>query len=189
MKPISKTLLRKVLLDYRRLLYTEVYLKRNGLLCKNLLDFIKNENFKTIHTFLPIEKNNEPDITRIFPDLLESGGEIIISKTNFEKKTQEHFFLDEDTRLEKNNMGIPEPVDAQPADINEVDLILVPLLVADKMGNRIGYGGGYYDRLLKETSAMKVGLSLSPPLDKIIQAEDWDISLDKIITPFDLLEE
>ena len=79
-------------------------------------------------------------------------------------------------------MGIPEPLDATPVDFHEVDLILVPLLAFDKNKNRIGYGGGFYDRLLNETKAAKVGLSLSPPLDQLIQKEEWDVPMDHIIS-------
>ncbi len=83
-------------------------------------------------------------------------------------------------------MGIPEPSNAQKADFEEVDLVLVPLLAADKMGNRIGYGGGFYDRLLQNSKAAKIGLSLSTKLDKISQKEVWDIKLDGVLTPFEV---
>ncbi len=187
MNPITKKLLRKVFLEYRRILDTNVYEKRNALLCQNLVTFIGAGNYKTIHTFLAMERNNEPDLSGMFSDLRKSGHELMTSVTNFNDKTLQHFSLKEDTRLVKNNLGIPEPEEAMPANIDKADLILVPLLASDKNGNRIGYGGGYYDRLLKETSALKVGLSLSPTLDEMIQSEDWDITLDKIITPFEVI--
>ncbi len=95
-----------------------------------------------------------------------------------------HFSLTESTALVKNKFGIPEPTNSEEASIENLDLIFVPLLLCDKEGFRIGYGGGYYDRLLSETKALKVGLSLSPPADIILQREEWDIPLDYLITPF-----
>ncbi len=184
MEPIPKSLLRKILLDYRRALRKDHFQKRNEQLCQNLLEFIYDNNHKIIHTFLPIDRNKEPDITGIFDGLRKTGCEIMISKTDFKEKTQQHFYLLEETLLAKNKMGIPEPVDAEETNIKKADLILVPLLAADKKGNRIGYGGGYYDRLLKETAAAKLGLSLSPLLDEIVQVEEWDIKIDEVLTPF-----
>ena len=75
-------------------------------------------------------------------------------------------------------MGIPEPEQAIEADFSKVDLVLVPLCAADKMGNRIGYGGGFYDRLLSNSNTMKVGLSLSPLLDKIESLDSWGLKIE-----------
>lgn len=184
MNSTSKQQLRNILLEYRRKLDVASYKERNEQLCHNVLTFIEQGNFKAIHTFLPIERNKEPDMQVLFTELRNSGRTLVTSVTNFKEKSQKHFYLKAETPLVNNHMGIPEPVDAEEADAKELDLILIPLLAADKRGNRIGYGGGYYDRLLKETNATKVGLSLAPPMDEIVQAEEWDVALDKVITPF-----
>lgn len=183
--PISKSLLRKVALDYRRLLGSESFERRNEKLCLSLLEFVAKGSFRTIHIFLPIKKNNEPDVTSLLPQLRSEGVRIVTSKTNFGEKTLSHFFLTEETQTVTNNWGIPEPVDAEEADFLKVDLVLVPLAVGDKSGNRIGYGGGFYDQLLKDSTALKVGLSLAPLFDQIAQTEEWDVPLDRILTPFD----
>ena len=66
-----------------------------------------------------------------------------------------------------------------------MEVIFVPLLAFDKQGDRVGYGGGYYDKFLGDikNNALKIGLSLFEPIDKILDIEDHDISLDYIITP------
>ncbi|MEP1094314.1 MAG: 5-formyltetrahydrofolate cyclo-ligase [Cyclobacteriaceae bacterium] len=184
MNSISKSTLRRVLLDYRRLLDPRFFEERNELLCEKILAFIKQKEARTIHVFLAIKKNKEPDLTMIFQNLRKAGCEIVVSKTDFIRKTQEHFYLKEDTILRENKMRIPEPVNAESANFENVDLIIVPLSAADKHRNRIGYGGGYYDRLLESSNAVKVGLCLSPLLDEISQTEKWDVELDQILTPF-----
>lgn len=183
--PISKSLLRKVALDYRRLLGSESFERRNEKLCLSLLEFVAKGSFRTIHVFLPIKKNNEPDVTSLLPQLRSEGVRIVTSKTNFREKTLSHFYLNEETQIVTNNWGIPEPIDADEIDFSMVDLVFVPLAVGDMNGNRIGYGGGFYDQLLKESSALKVGLSLTSLFDHIIQTEEWDVPLDRILTPFD----
>ena len=93
-----------------------------------------------------------------------------------------HFEINENTVFEENRLGIPEPVNENPIDSLNVELILVPLVLGDKKGHRIGYGGGYYDRLLKDHEGLKVGLSLFPLIDEI-PADPWDVKLDKILFP------
>ena len=183
---ITKSVLRKAALQYRRLLDNRLFEERNEKLCQNLLAYLNKNEFKRLHTFLPIVKNNEVNVMPILPDLLKSEIRIVISKTDFYSKQMHHFYYERDTVFEENAMGIPEPQNARTADFSEVDLVLVPLLTADKDGSRIGYGGGFYDQLLKESCAKKIGLSLSPLLDEICQIEAWDIRLDKVLTPFEV---
>ena len=183
MKPsITKSSLRKTVLQYRRLLSEEEFSKRNKALLSNLKKHMEENNCHVIHTFLPMVRNKEVDVTPLFDWMWENNIQIIVSRTDFKTRVMLHFLLEKNTVLVENKMGIPEPLDATPVDFHEVDLILVPLLAFDKNKNRIGYGGGFYDRLLNETKAAKVGLSLSPPLDQLIQKEEWDVPMDHIIS-------
>lgn len=63
----------------------------------------------------------------------------------------------------------------------EVDLVLVPGVVFDERGYRIGYGGGYYDRFLRGTDACKVGLAFELQIHHVPE-EEYDIKMDYIIT-------
>ena len=161
-----------------------MYTQRNEQLCHAISNFIDEREIQKLHVFLAIKKNNEPDISPLFNSLWAGDKKIVVSKTDFTFREIRHYYLDEKTNLAINKKGIPEPINAQEASLNDLDLIFVPLLLSDKHGYRIGYGGGYYDRLLTETKAVKVGLSLSPPVDEILQKEEWDIPLDYLITPF-----
>ena len=85
--------------------------------------------------------------------------------------------------LKINKYGIPEP-----AIKNMVypDIILVPLVAFDKNLNRLGYGGGYYDRLIKKLSKkkkiMKIGLALSVQKIDKVPINAYDEKLDYIVT-------
>lgn len=181
---ITKSYIRKVMLPYRRLIDYAVYTNRNELLCEQVRSFVQVLDYQKIHTFLSIKKNKEPDISLLHKYFWSQGLKLIVSKTDFKKAQMDHYLLTRSTVLIENQKGIPEPVNAEKAEIDDLGIIFVPLLVADKAGNRIGYGGGYYDKLLKETKAVKIGLSLSNPVDKILQADEWDIPLDYLITPY-----
>ena len=82
-----------------------------------------------------------------------------------------------------NNYGIPEPTSNQ---IKYPDILLVPLVAYDKNFNRIGYGGGFYDRYIKKIKRIKkiitIGLAYSFQRINQIPADKYDVKLDFIVT-------
>ncbi len=78
---------------------------------------------------------------------------------------------------------IEEPSGEDTADISEIELIVVPGVAYDRQGNRVGRGKGYYDRLLAETKATKVGIAYDFQLVDEIDAEPHDVKVDILITP------
>ena len=87
-----------------------------------------------------------------------------------------------------NKYGIPEPVKA-----NRVhpDILFVPLVAFDKELNRLGYGGGFYDRYIQKISkikkVVKVGLAFSFQKLKNIPVNKHDKKLDMIITEKEII--
>ena len=82
-----------------------------------------------------------------------------------------------------NNYGIPEPISNK---IKYPDILLVPLVAYDKNLNRIGYGGGFYDRYFEKLKKIKkiitIGLAYSYQKVKKVPINNRDIKLDFIIT-------
>ncbi|MCP4457138.1 MAG: 5-formyltetrahydrofolate cyclo-ligase [Cytophagales bacterium] len=178
----SKSQLRTQALVDRKALSSAVFEKKNKSLVQQLQAFVLKEDFKIIHTFLPIAKNHEPDMTSLFKGWWKEGRRIMVSKIDLKTKQMTHYWFRQETKLETNSWDIPEPANAKSADFNEVDLVIVPLLLGDMQGNRIGYGGGYYDQLLGGFNGQTVGLSLLPLMDQI-ETEEWDVPLDVILFP------
>jgi len=85
--------------------------------------------------------------------------------------------------LKINKYGIPEP---EKIKLVYPDVILVPLVAFDKKLNRLGYGGGYYDRLIKKLNRkkniLKVGLALSVQKINNVPINEYDKKLDFIVT-------
>lgn len=77
---------------------------------------------------------------------------------------------------------IEEPQGDDTADVDDIDMIIVPGVAYDRKGNRVGRGKGYYDRLLKGTKALKVGVAYDFQLVDEIDAEPHDVKVDVIIT-------
>jgi 5-formyltetrahydrofolate cyclo-ligase len=91
------------------------------------------------------------------------------------------------TTLVKNKFNIPEPIDSEQIDLNELDLILMPLVGFDVGGNRLGMGGGYYDRTLQKLDKNRVkpilvGLGYECQKCNSVPVEPWDIAMQAVVT-------
>ena len=135
------------------------------------------------HLFLTIDEQKEVDTEHILNILFAKNKEIIISKSDFNNQSMQHFLLTENTRIKKNKFNIPEPMDGIEVPTSKFDVVFIPLLAYDKLGNRVGYGKGFYDRFLKTTNCIKIGLSFFEPTDEIEDVLESDIPLDYCITP------
>ncbi|MBT6359241.1 MAG: 5-formyltetrahydrofolate cyclo-ligase [Candidatus Thioglobus sp.] len=89
-----------------------------------------------------------------------------------------------------NQYGIPEPISTDIISAEQLDILLIPLVGFDKNKNRIGMGGGYYDRTLDFKKQPKIakkpklfGLAFDCQQVDQIDVQEWDVPLDKIITP------
>jgi 5-formyltetrahydrofolate cyclo-ligase len=78
--------------------------------------------------------------------------------------------------------GTLEPKEEITCDVTKIDLIIVPGIAFDTLGNRIGYGKGYYDNLLKTAKCKKIGLAYSFQVVKKVPVDSWDVKIDKLIT-------
>lgn len=77
--------------------------------------------------------------------------------------------------------GILEPTGANWTDYEAIDLNIVPGVVFDKEGHRMGHGKGYYDRLLCHINTPKMGVCYKAQLVEDLPVEPWDQPMDKVI--------
>lgn len=84
--------------------------------------------------------------------------------------------------LSKGRYGILEPKAMKIANLDEISLAIVPAVAFDEMGYRIGYGRGYFDKLLAKMNAMKIGLGYEFQIVEKIPEEKHDVRMDRIIT-------
>lgn len=140
-----------------------------------------------LFTYWPIEENHEPN-THIFTEFLRfRNPELKVAYPVIDPNSIEMnaLFTDLDTPFEKTSFNLFEPQQGELILPNQFDLVLVPLLCADKEGCRVGYGKGYYDKFLTDCrpDCLKVGLSYFEPVERINDKADYDVPLDLCITP------
>ena len=151
-------------------------------------------NFKSVVKILRKEKikgkilggyypyNYEVDGMQILKNFEEQNYTIALTKI---KKNSQMDYFNWSTRdpLNINKYGIPEPISNK---VQYPDILLVPLVAYDRNLNRIGYGGGFYDRYINKIKKYKkivtIGLAYSFQMVKKISTNKYDIKLDFIIT-------
>lgn len=91
-------------------------------------------------------------------------------------------YFDGEERLQPGEgYAIPEPVGELFTDWGKIDLILVPGVAFDKSGNRLGRGKGYYDKVLKQTGAYKLGVCFDFQLVERVPVEPHDVKMDWVV--------
>ena len=137
------------------------------------------------HLFLSIEEQKEVDTEFILQILAGKDKEIVVAKSNFKTLEMSHYLLTDNTKFQKNDYNIYEPVDGLEVPVSKIDVVFVPLLAYDKKGNRVGYGKGFYDNFLSKCreDIIKIGLSFFEPEDAIAAVSNTDIRLDYCVTP------
>ena len=109
-----------------------------------------------------------------------------VVKKNFKMDFYQWSFSDP---LKINKYGIPEP---ETKNLVYPDVLLIPLVAFDKNLNRLGYGGGYYDRLIEKLSKkkkiVKIGLALSVQKIDKVPINIYDQKLDYIVTNKNILK-
>lgn len=182
----TKQELRKIYREKRMGLSPEKFEHLNGLLMEQV-KALEMHPRGTVHLFLPIVGNKEPDtyamadwLRQQYPDV-----RLVIPKTDPASRRMSHLVWDAGTMLTPNHWGIPEPEQGAPVVPQEIDAVFLPLLVFDERGNRIGYGKGFYDRFLAECrpTTRKIGLSLFEAVESISDVSPHDVAMDLCVTP------
>ena len=171
--------LRKKLIKLRRKNFFEINLSQ----IINIIKLIGKEykNVKIVGGYIPI--NYEYNCLNLLKFLESKNYSICLPviKKNFQMNFYKYTFTDP---LKINNLGIPEPI----KKYNKIipDLIFVPLVGFDNNLNRLGYGGGFYDRYFEKNSRLKkiikIGLAFSFQKIKKLPSNKFDIKLNRIIT-------
>ncbi len=112
---------------------------------------------------------------------LADGKRVVLPKVKG-KELELFEILDVERDIAPGAWGIPEPRETRTARVEDIDLILVPGAAFDEQGNRIGYGAGFYDKLLPFYKGRTVALAFELQMVSAVPAASHDVPIQKIIT-------
>ena len=176
---MDKNSMRREFLAKRKNLPDELKNKYSKQICGHIMNMPQFKYAKTVALYSAI--GSEVDLSPI----IFGSGKIIALPVCMEGDTLVFKMVGDETTLEKGSFGILEPKETQVTiPPEEIDLIFVPGAVFDKAGGRIGYGKGYYDRILPYLSKKCeiVGVSYSLQIADKIETEPHDIKVGLIVT-------
>ncbi|UCD03736.1 MAG: 5-formyltetrahydrofolate cyclo-ligase [Candidatus Woesearchaeota archaeon] len=180
---MEKSELRKKILDQRNKLTKEAILDRSLKIKRNL--YLLKE-FKEAEAFnCYVSKDSEVSTHDI---LKENKNKKLVCVPCVSEKNIVNSCLKDFDKLVERCFGILEPKTIEEINKSKLDVVIVPGIVFDRKGYRIGYGMGYYDRFLSNLNVMKISLAYNfQVLDKIPH-DTHDIKLDYIITENEIIE-
>ena len=188
---LTKADLRPAALRRRLALDADEVARRSQQLGEQLFRHFPMAEWRWLHLFLPLARRNEPDtwpiIRRVWADF--PAVRLAVPVVQADGISLKNYALSSATLLLENRWGIPEPVANPAAEVlpTAFDAVLVPLLAVDEMGQRVGYGGGFYDRFLAQCrpGTLFIGLNVldEAPHGRIADVLPTDVPLTAYITP------
>lgn len=179
--PVPKVKAREIVLERRKEMHPgELKLKSKKIFdrLRNLDDFVfANKIFMTVSS-----KQGEVDTRRIIDFADGRRKQIFLPKYYERENTFRKLQFSNWEDLVENDEGFIEPKIGFDKDMNEIDLIIIPCVAVSLLGQRVGYGGGLFDDLMKGTVETKYVLAFEFQIFNEIETDPHDIRVDRIIT-------
>jgi 5-formyltetrahydrofolate cyclo-ligase len=177
---MHKKELRKIFIDQRKSLSSEEREAMSIQISERIITKFELEGYN-ISIFLPISRMLEINTWNIIENLKAN----YILPVVKEDGKLEHILYESEDQLEISDWGIPEPTRGEVISPKEIDVVLVPLLICDESGNRVGYGKGFYDQFLSScpNDCIFIGLSYFEPIEVIADVRSEDVPLHFCVTP------
>ncbi len=189
---MTKQELRLCYKEKRAALTEKERLRLDDLLLIQFQQYALPADVHVLLSYWPLNQHTEVN-THLMADFLQfriPGLQIAYPVADFTDYSMKLYLADNDTDYRVNSYGIAEPINGTPITAEEIDMVFVPLLAFDKRGYRVGYGKGFYDRLLTgcREDIIKTGFSFFEPVDSIEDIDQFDVPLTSAITPNSVYE-
>ena len=178
----SKKELRKRILSIRNNMPGEDVVNNSRIIRDKIIGLDVYKQSKVI--FIYMDFKNEVMTSDLIKHMLSEKKRVVVPYTDTISTVLIPSEITGESDLKLNSFGYSEPKKVSPVNIEEIDLVIVPGVVFDKNLNRIGFGKGYYDRILNKlkASARKVAVAHDFQVLEEIPAEEHDVKMDMIIT-------
>ncbi|MCL2320872.1 MAG: 5-formyltetrahydrofolate cyclo-ligase [Oscillospiraceae bacterium] len=180
----DKKEIRREVISIRENIDIDIKNKNDKLICERLFcdeDFINSKEI-----FIYLSYNNEVNTYGIIKTSFELCKKVAVPKTVFKDRAMDFINLNNFNEIDKipiNKIGIKEPLEGEVLYPKETTLVIVPGVAFTLKGERIGYGGGFYDKyLIKYNIKNKIALCYEFQILEEIPVNEEDILVSKIIT-------
>jgi 5-formyltetrahydrofolate cyclo-ligase len=174
-----KQILRRQILGQRQALPTQVWQTQSNLLCDRLSNYPEFVRAQTVLAYQSCRQ--EPNLSSLFTHHNKQWG----LPRCVDRDLLWHRWQPQEALI-TGSYGILEPQPASPRLLpTEVDLILVPSVAIDRRGYRLGYGGGYFDRLRADPLWRKIptlGIVFDFAYVEQLPIDPWDLPVDAVCT-------
>lgn len=156
--------------------------RHSELICNYALTLPALQERKTIAAYASFDREVNTD--RLLTGLLARGFKLVLPVIDNQTRKMEFRDAKNLSALTLSAYGILEPQHGQRCLPQEIELYFIPGLAFDRKGNRLGRGGGYYDRYLSAIGpdAVKVGIAYQLQIDPALPVETHDLQVDLLIT-------
>lgn len=179
---MNKKQLRLQIQSILKAMPTEQYREYSQTICMMaLLDpsIIEGETIAVTISNIP-----EVDTTPLIEALWHLGKRVAVPKCNAKTKEMDFYVFSDFSELETVYLHLREPIPevTKLVHAENIDVMIVPGVVFDKLGYRVGYGGGFYDRYLMDYSGEILALAFDEQVLTNVPAENHDIPVNRILT-------
>ena len=183
----EKEKIRKTILGIREQLSEEEALQRSKLVLTQLENLPEYRNAGLVHTYAS-SKPNEVDTIMLIARSFARGKRIALPViVDKKEKTLDSSELMNLGDLTDGPLGIKEPKVFSRVPAEEVDIFIIPVVAVDRTGNRIGWGFGYYDGLLRSQNKPIVALAYKFQIVESIKPTEMDVKVDYIVTEDEII--
>jgi 5-formyltetrahydrofolate cyclo-ligase len=171
---------------YRETLDDSRYEELSSAIVGRVLQSSVFDEAEVIHIYWPITERREVDTRPLIAALHEAGKQLVVPVCDptadpSAGRMLYRVFAGSD-KMQKNVWGTYEPLASPAVPPPRIDLVIAPALAVDRHGYRLGYGGGFYDRFLKDADCATLSLVYSQCLFDLVPHDLFDVPVGLIVT-------
>lgn len=177
-----KDLIRREILTRRSVQKAGIKLPKDAAIMKRLVELPEYKNAKTILFYVSVR--GEVKTSEMISESLSHGKKILVPSADVKHKKLMISEIHDLNELSPGAFGIPEPKHPHMFPLDKIDLVIIPGVAFDRLGNRVGYGTGFYDRFLKKLKKGVPFIALGYDFQIVheIPANRMDVKVHKIVT-------
>ncbi len=185
-----KAALRQQVLQQRLTRSSDWIAEHSSAIAERFMAFEAYQNADTVCLYMALP--GEVDLCAVMPHALQQGKRVLIPAFKETERVYGYKAVNVDTRFAPGLWGVDEPQGVDWAEIGKAACVAVPGVIFSEQGDRIGFGKGYYDRLLKtvcgDGCCFRVGVGFDYQIVPALPFDDWDIRMDAVVSESRVLQ-